>query len=298
MIYIIIFYYTVLHFADDTNLMLTSNSLKMINKHINHDLKLLTRWLRANRISLNASKTEIIIFRPRSKINMTKHLNFRISGQHIKRTSEVKYLGILFDETLSWNTHLLQLTKKLNRAIGLLSKIRHYSSPDLLKTIYFSLFHSHLIYGCQIWGQGKRNDINKIVQLQHKAIRIINFLPRNHPILAKYSELKILNLNEQIILQNILFVKKYLNKTSSNSFSKFLKPVNEIHNHVTRSTDTYQLSKHTFKTEKYGRNSILQNSINDWNKYQILLKTDFNKCSFKEIKKQITNYFFEKYKNN
>ena len=39
------------HFADDTNLLLVDNSLKKINKHINHDLKLLTTWLRANRIS-------------------------------------------------------------------------------------------------------------------------------------------------------------------------------------------------------------------------------------------------------
>ena len=43
--------------ADDTNLMFADNSLKKINKHINYDLKLFTTWLRANRISLNTSKT-------------------------------------------------------------------------------------------------------------------------------------------------------------------------------------------------------------------------------------------------
>ena len=46
------------HFADDTNLLLADNSLKKISKHINHDLKLLIAWLRANRISLNTSKTK------------------------------------------------------------------------------------------------------------------------------------------------------------------------------------------------------------------------------------------------
>ena len=78
------------HFADDTNLLLVYNSLKKINKHINHDLKLLTTWLRANRISLNTSKTEILLFIPKSKRNITKHLNFRISGQYIPRTTQVK----------------------------------------------------------------------------------------------------------------------------------------------------------------------------------------------------------------
>ena len=59
------------HFADDTNLLLVDNSLKKRSKHINHDLKLLTAWLRANRISLNTSKTEILLFRTKSKRNIT-----------------------------------------------------------------------------------------------------------------------------------------------------------------------------------------------------------------------------------
>ena len=54
------------HFAGNTNLIRSDNSLKKINKHINHDLKILTTWLRAKRTSLNASKTEIILFRPNS----------------------------------------------------------------------------------------------------------------------------------------------------------------------------------------------------------------------------------------
>ena len=51
------------HFADDTNLLLINKSLKKIHFLINHDLALLVQWLRANNISLNTSKTEIIIFR-------------------------------------------------------------------------------------------------------------------------------------------------------------------------------------------------------------------------------------------
>ena len=54
---------TVHHFPDVTNLLYSSFSLKLINKCINHDLKLIVHWLRANRISLNVNKTEIILFR-------------------------------------------------------------------------------------------------------------------------------------------------------------------------------------------------------------------------------------------
>ena len=113
-------YNDVYHFADDTNLLLSDKSLKKINKHINHDLKLLNIWLWANKISLNARKTEIISFRPKSQSNITKHLNFRLSSQYIERISDVKYLGLILNEFLSWNTHYASLKRKLNRTIGLL----------------------------------------------------------------------------------------------------------------------------------------------------------------------------------
>ena len=88
------------HYADNTNLLLTEKSLKKINKQVNQDLALICRWLRANKISLNTSKTEIIIFRPKQK-QITKHLNFRISGHKINTCSKVRYLGIILEE--HWN---------------------------------------------------------------------------------------------------------------------------------------------------------------------------------------------------
>ena len=51
------------HFADDTNLLNVSLSAKKIQKQMNIDLKCLYKWLMANKISLNWSKTELIIFR-------------------------------------------------------------------------------------------------------------------------------------------------------------------------------------------------------------------------------------------
>ena len=44
------------HFADDTNLLCLSNSIKKLNKLVNADLKHLLHWLNANNISLNVKK--------------------------------------------------------------------------------------------------------------------------------------------------------------------------------------------------------------------------------------------------
>ena len=123
---------TVHHFADNTNLLLVDNSLKKMNKHINHDSKLLTTWLRANRTSLNTSKTGMLLLRPKSKRNITKHLNFRINGhQYIPRTTQIKYLGLTMNEHLDWDIYFSQLKKKLNCGIGLLAKIRHFTPKHL-----------------------------------------------------------------------------------------------------------------------------------------------------------------------
>ena len=51
------------HFADDTNLLSIGNNFNSLQSKLNKDLKCLYKWLLANKISLNAAKTELIIFR-------------------------------------------------------------------------------------------------------------------------------------------------------------------------------------------------------------------------------------------
>ena len=75
----------------------------------------------------------------------------------------------MLEENLEWNLHFNLLKSKLNRAIGLLCKIRHDVPKLLLKMLYYKIFHFHLIYACQIWGQSF-NTLIKIKQLQEKAL--------------------------------------------------------------------------------------------------------------------------------
>ena len=66
------------HFADDTNMLYFSNSLKDTNRKVNYDLRHIVEWLRANKISLNSGKIELILLRSKHK-GITKNKNFRIS---------------------------------------------------------------------------------------------------------------------------------------------------------------------------------------------------------------------------
>ena len=66
------------HFADETNFLYQRNSIKKVNRYINHDLKLIVQS--QQNITGNVDETEIIIFQPKGK-DTTKKLNFWISGQ-------------------------------------------------------------------------------------------------------------------------------------------------------------------------------------------------------------------------
>ena len=108
------------HFADDTHLLNVNNSPKKIQKQVNIDLKCLYKWLLANKISLNCSKTELIIFQknkpnqlssnqimyfnPRTKSNEIFTLKIKINGHTIIIPSDtIKYVGVHIDTKLSWN---------------------------------------------------------------------------------------------------------------------------------------------------------------------------------------------------
>ena len=142
---------------------------------VNYDLKCLYKWLLANKISLNCTKTELIFFhKPGHKTN-NFIFNIKMNGHRLTPTDNIKYLGVYLDSTLSGDQHCKILSNKLKRANGMLSKVRHYVNAGELKAIYHAIFSSHMIYGCQIWGQGKGTHIDKIYKLQDRALRIINF---------------------------------------------------------------------------------------------------------------------------
>ena len=62
-LYFAIKYCKVHQFADDTNLLNFNNSIKKVNKQVSYDLKYLSYWLKANKICLNVSKTEVVLFK-------------------------------------------------------------------------------------------------------------------------------------------------------------------------------------------------------------------------------------------
>ena len=141
----------------------------------------------------------------------------------------------------------------------MLSKIRHYTPRSLLRTIYYSLFNSHLIYACQTWRQSKTELFNKIQKLQDKALCILIFLPTTTLVTEIYKTSKILKLSDCISWQNTLLVKdcfeKQLLQPLLNVSKNTTEPI-EQHNSSTRSVSKKFAFVEEANNKSYGIDSI------------------------------------------
>ena len=192
------------HFADEIG-----KSIKKLNKFVNIDLKNLVNWLNANEISQNVKKTERVIFKSiRKKLNGT--VKIKLSGKRIYPTASIKYLCVKIDQHLTWQHHINDLSVKLNRANALLFKIWKFVDDKILRSIYFANFESNLNYCSLVWAQNY-SGINRLVILQRKAFRIMNYQPRNSHTSPLFRKAAVLKFKDQIKLENILFISKSIN---------------------------------------------------------------------------------------
>ena len=95
----------------DQCLLSVKQSIKEINKSVKKDLKSLLYWLNANKISLNVTKTEVVIFRAKGKVFDTD-LKLKMCGKKLYLSHHVKYLGVYLDECL-WGNHATELFRKM-----------------------------------------------------------------------------------------------------------------------------------------------------------------------------------------
>ena len=230
----------------------------------------------------NTGKTKIVIFKSRNS-KITKHLNFRISGQKIVPVNSVKYLGLTLQIDLHWKIHLTSLEEKLSRRIGLLSKIIHYVPKCLLKTIYYSIFNSYLIYGCEVWGQNQNNVlVQRLQKLQEKAVRLINFDTNTNVVGRLLKDSNILKLTDFIKYKYGLFIRNSLRKENLPIFTELYTLFNQNHVYNTRGSTNQMLIVPQIQTTHYGKHSFKSRSINAT-------------CDFATFKKLIFQYQLNQY---
>ena len=109
-----------------------------------------------------------------------------------------KGLGSAFSEGLGPGPDPLYkiCQKHVARANEILSKLHHFILKDICISLYYFLLYTHLIYGCLVWSDSRKNNIDRIIRLQKRCIRVINFSDFNSHTDPLFSRLKLLKVND------------------------------------------------------------------------------------------------------
>ena len=302
-------------FADDTNIYFESDDLVTMERTVNEEIKKLCLWLNLNRLALNVSKTNFVIFRANKSLyhNVTLIMNRKA----IQQTKQVKYLGVFVDEHLNWNYHISQVAKKIGRGIGIIAKLRQYLNLDMLKNVYYCLVYSHLSYGVQVWGSAGTSSLKKLVILQKKAVRILSNkqyfqihgepygpLPASDPL---FKNLEILKLHDIFRLNVVKFVYETLIYESPQNFWTWFTYSHQVHSYATKSSTvvscdnyfdtgtlepTLTLRIEKSKLVKYGDRLMKVLGPQMWN----VLPSDIQESASVNIfKKDVKTFYFSQY---
>ncbi|PNF19496.1 hypothetical protein B7P43_G02324, partial [Cryptotermes secundus] len=191
-------------FADDTSLIINNPDTPRFEKDINIVLEKLNKWFSSNLLLLNPTKTYFLQFI--TKNTRVLDLHILCGNKQITNMEVTKFLGLVIDHKLSWQTHIDQMIPKLNKASYIIRVLKPLLSLECLKTVYFSLVHSIISYGIIFWGSSAHAKI--IFQIQKRIIRIITNSRNIDSCRNLFKELHILPLQSQYIFSLLMLVVK------------------------------------------------------------------------------------------
>lgn len=194
-------------FADDTNLILFDNNIDRLFENCNNQLELLYKWFQANKLSLNVDKCTYSLFGLPKKLNPNNTII--INSTEIKRNEEVKYLGVIIDEKLTWKEHIKYVILKITKFCSIFYKLRYLVPITVLRKIYFSLVHSHLIYGIEVYAKTHAKYINPLVKINNRILRILQNKPLDTPTQILYTNFNTLPIPKLYELHILLLMHKY-----------------------------------------------------------------------------------------
>ena len=182
--------FSFIHFADDTTLYLNHKDPLALATADNLGLGNLDHWLRSNKLSLNITKTNYIIF---SNTINSLPIPLSIRESSLSTVDSTKFLGIFIDNKLNFSLHTKHVTNKISRSIGIIKKISPLLPEPILKQLYHSLVMPYLIYVVEAWGRSNTADLNRLRSLQDRCIKLINY--RHNNVTQLYKSLGILPFN-------------------------------------------------------------------------------------------------------
>ena len=278
-------------FADDTTIYLRSKDIKSLFSDVKQDLTNLIIWFRTNKLSLNLSKTNYVLFKKNNtKIDIDEsEMQLSFGNEKIEQKKYVKFLGLLIDEHLEWNYQYKNIIAKLSKSLYILRMVKNMLDTKAKKILYYSYFYSNVLYGLLLWGppQAKQN-LDCLFKSQKKAIRYICNVPYNHPTNALFKKEKVLKIYELVDLEIYKFMYKIKSTDVPRPILNLFSLNRQMHTYNTRRKDDPIVNLYKKKIVKQ---TFLSKGPSMWSSLNANIKSSVSKTSFtNKIKKMLLNY--------
>ena len=225
----------VLLYADDAVLLCKDKTHDELKSKSDIEIQKIESWVISNKLTINSTKTNCLFFLKPSKNIHCKNLCIRALNGNITELNVVKYLGANVDKQLSWQHHIQSIVKKLTTARDIISKLRHYAPPSILRNVYFSIAFSYLQYGITTWGNSAAKYVNKIQVQQNCIVKTITKTSFFKIKLSSfYDELKLLKLNNIYKLEVSKLMYKFKSKSLPICFNEYFVLPSKVHSYSTR----------------------------------------------------------------
>ena len=151
-------------------------------------------WFKANKLSLNLSKTIGIKFWD-NNTNMT----INVDNMNIQMTEYTKFHGVYIDYKLAWHIHVNHLLDTLNTNRRMLCLGKNLLDTTCMRSIYYGHIHSHILYGISVWGSMiSQSKINEIFKIQKQCVCILDHHNQGYDTIKHFRDLYIIPINDMI----------------------------------------------------------------------------------------------------
>lgn len=155
-------------FADDTKLYNIASSSALLQD----DIYKLQEWSNIWNLYFNVSKCGVLHFGKNNQGNKY-YMKVKDSVEQIKDLNEEKDLGVIFDNKLSFDTHIGKIVNKANQMLGIIRRSFSYLDKDVFLKLYKSFVRPHLEYANAIWFPYLKRQSSQIERVQRRATKIL-----------------------------------------------------------------------------------------------------------------------------
>ena len=205
-------------YADDTQLYL--NSFKCNNPlaswpKLNNSISDIRVWMIKNKLKINDSKTEFIVFRSLQAKQDLSSLSVYVGDSIIQQSSTVRDLGVIFDQFLSFDDYIRSVCRSTHFHLRNIGRLRHLLSHHATAQLIHARISTRLDYCNSVLYNLPKSSILRLQRIQNQVVRILTRTHRRDHITVVLIDLHWLKIKERIVYKILIFTfKTFIDRTA------------------------------------------------------------------------------------